>query len=146
MKSRPIRRPSLVESVGSREIGTNFSGLLDAALSLLSIDNGGAGRVRISLRATAGIALNEHTARDTTCPPWQRSTRFGCGPFQQRARHEGFHARVVLGAHAKAGALFEHFVRHAQLTPAAAEAFRSAVSGPANPLRCCNEVRARTRS
>jgi hypothetical protein len=29
MKSRPIRRPSLVESVGSREIGTNFSGLLE---------------------------------------------------------------------------------------------------------------------
>jgi hypothetical protein len=28
MKSRPIRRPSLVESVGSREISTNFSGLL----------------------------------------------------------------------------------------------------------------------
>jgi len=29
-RSRPIRRPSLVESVGSREISTNFSGLLAA--------------------------------------------------------------------------------------------------------------------
>jgi uncharacterized protein len=38
---------------------------------------------------------------------------------------------------------FEHFVEHAKLTLAAAEALRALLSGTGDPVKCCNEVHAR---
>ena len=47
------------------------------------------------------------------------------------------------GAHAEQERFFEHFVQHAQLTLAAAEALRALLSGAGDPAKCCNEVHAR---